>query len=253
MVYATSATTAATSRAAHAEPSTAATHSRPHVVIVSSVRLFREGLAELVERGGWSNSIARASTCDEAEATLEGHESIVALIDASDAQAAESARRLSQRPSVLGVIAFATADEVESRLVLAEAGVRGYISRDGSVADLLAVVDRACRGELECSPRLAGALARRLAQLSSGNEADSRADLLSYRERDIVRLVDEGMSNKEISRQLHIEVATVKNHIHNILHKLGVRRRGEAAAALRRWRVALSRSGVPAPVSRSRV
>ena len=61
---------------------------------------------------------------------------------------------------------------------------------------------------------------------------------LSHREREIVQLVDSGMSNKEIASRLHIEMATVKNHMHHILHKLGVQRRGEAAAALRRWKTA---------------
>jgi DNA-binding NarL/FixJ family response regulator len=61
-------------------------------------------------------------------------------------------------------------------------------------------------------------------------------EALTAREREILRLIDDGCSNKEIAQRLSIEVTTVKNHVHHILEKLGVRRRAEAAAALRRRR-----------------
>jgi two-component system nitrate/nitrite response regulator NarL len=59
------------------------------------------------------------------------------------------------------------------------------------------------------------------------------ASRLTVREREILGLIDDGMSNKEIARKLCIEVRTVKNHVHNLLEKLSVHRRGEAAALLR--------------------
>jgi len=61
---------------------------------------------------------------------------------------------------------------------------------------------------------------------------------LTARERQVLRLIDSGLSNKEIAQQLRIELATVKNHVHNILEKLQVRRRGAAAAVLRETAVA---------------
>src|SRR5262249_53779881 len=134
------------------------------------------------------------------------------------------------------LIAFASSDDLDARLTLAESGVTGYISRDGSLDDLIDVVAAACRGELVCSPRLAGGLARRPARVAAADgEFGGRGALRTFRERDLIRLVDEGKSNKEIARDLNIELATVKNHIHRILSKLGVRRRGEAAALVRRW------------------
>ena len=178
---------------------------------------------------------------DEALRVLRDGELTLVLLDAAAADATGTARRLSALACVAGIIAFAMTDDVEARLTLAECGVRGYVSRDGSVSELLAAARGALRGELDCGPEFAGALARRLARVAASPGAD-RVDRLSFRERDIVRLVDDGMSNKEIARRLHIEVATVKNHMHHILHKLGVQRRGEAAAALRRWRASLDRS-----------
>lgn len=209
---------------------------RPHVIVVSSVRLVGQGLAALVMRGECARSVQVA--CDMLELTSlvsELRPSLV-LIDASDATSPDTARLISRNASVLALIAFASSDDLDSRLMLAESGVTGYVSCDGSVDDLMDVVEAACRGDLVCSPRLAGALARRLARVAAGDrDFGGRAALLTYRERDLVRLVDEGKSNKEIGRELNIELATVKNHIHRILSKLGVRRRGEAAALLRRW------------------
>jgi len=213
---------------------------RPHVIVVSSVRLFREGLAALVVRAECARSVEAASDMHEVMSLAAALTPSLVLIDAADATAPDLARRLSRDESVLALIAFASEDDLDSRLILAESGVTGYVSRDASVEDLIDVVGAACRNELVCSPRLAAALARRLARVSAGDSNfDGRAALLTYRERDLVRLVDEGKSNKEIARELNIELATVKNHIHRILSKLGVRRRGEAAALLRRWTMSM--------------
>jgi two-component system nitrate/nitrite response regulator NarL len=209
---------------------------RPHVIVVSSVRLFREGLAGLVLRAECSRSVHVARDLPEVVSLVSELTPSLVLVDATDVTSPDTARRLSRTESVIALIAFASSDDLDSRLILAESGVIGYVSRDGSVDDLIGVVDAACRGELVCSPRLAGALAQRLARVAAGDqEVERRAARLTYRERDLVRLVDEGKSNKEIARELNIELATVKNHIHRILSKLGVRRRGEAAALLRRW------------------
>src|SRR5688500_17099738 len=208
---------------------------RPRMMIVSSVRLFRDGLAMLATRAGTWDSVVVAQNLDDVRACMTSAEPTVALIDAADAATLDLARFLARSRTIIGVIAFAATDDVDGRLLLAEAGVSGYVSRDGSIADVMEAVERARAGELDCSPRMSAALARRLAKLAHGEEMDARAELLSYREREIVRLIDTGMSNKEISRALHIEVATVKNHIPHILHKLGGHRRGEAAAILRRW------------------
>ncbi|HEX7241600.1 MAG TPA: response regulator transcription factor, partial [Longimicrobiaceae bacterium] len=118
-------------------------------------------------------------------------------------------------------------------LACAEAGVSGYVSRGASLDDLVGALRSVARGELVCSPHIAGSLFRRVAALSERREA-SPAAVLTPREREILGLIDQGLSNKEISRRLRIELSTVKNHVHNLLEKLQVSRRGAAAACLRR-------------------
>jgi DNA-binding NarL/FixJ family response regulator len=119
-----------------------------------------------------------------------------------------------------------------------EAGAAGYVARGGSLADLIAALRCASRGELDCKPRVAAMLSRRLVALSAGRDQGAHGASLTDREREIVELIDQGFSNKEISRRLNIRVATVKNHVHSLLEKLGVHRRGEAAALLHGRRAA---------------
>src|SRR5439155_827652 len=106
-------------------------------------------------------------------------------------------------------------------------------AREASIDDLVTVIESVARGEAICSPRVAAGLLRRVAALAAGHGGDLPRAQLTNREREIVRLIDNGLSNKEIARALGIEVATVKNHVHNILEKLQVHRRGEAAARVR--------------------
>jgi len=89
----------------------------------------------------------------------------------------------------------------------------------------------------DCSPRITALLLQRVRRLSAGRANEpTEPPMLTMRQWEIVDLIDQGLSNKEIAGQLYIEVATVKNHVHNILDRLGVRRRSEAAARVRGMR-----------------
>ncbi len=82
-----------------------------------------------------------------------------------------------------------------------------------------------------CTPRIAALLLRRVAEAAAPRS--SGLERLTPRETEIVDLIEQGLSNKQIARRLSIELATVKNHVHNILEKLEVARRGEAVARVR--------------------
>jgi DNA-binding NarL/FixJ family response regulator len=207
-------------------------------VLVSDVRLYREGIAELLERDGRVHAVGT----DSRGALTSDHAGIdVVLLDSTAVGAPATARRLSEvggAPIVaLGVPAD---DEV---LGFAEAGVIGFVERDTDVDGLVESIEAARRGEAWCSPRIATLLLRRLTGLPGAASRGPEHANLTARERQILRLIDTGLSNKEIAQQLRIEVATVKNHVHNILEKLHVRRRGEAAAQLRLVESSPARSG----------
>jgi two-component system nitrate/nitrite response regulator NarL len=131
------------------------------------------------------------------------------------------------------VVATAVAETDGEIVACAEAGVAGFVTRDQSLAEAVRVLESVARGESPCSPRTAAALLRRVAVLSAQRKPPGPPDGLTPRENQIAGLIARGRSNKEIARELCIEISTVKNHVHHMLEKLGVRGRAEAAARVR--------------------
>ena len=116
------------------------------------------------------------------------------------------------------------------------AGASGYVLKDVPVERLLENVRAAHQDEALVSPTIAAVLMNQvaeLAQISSQYDLDPQAiSELTPRERDVLNLIGEGLTNQEIAERLVIEVGTVKNHVHNILKKLDVSSREEAASYL---------------------
>lgn len=109
-------------------------------------------------------------------------------------------------------------------------GAAGYLLIDSSLDDLIGNIKAVMNGETVCSPRVASLAFDRVSALTrqiESHQVGERARL-TKRETEIVRLIDEGLTNKEIAVHLHIEVSTVKNHVHNILDKLHLHNRYSA-------------------------
>lgn len=109
-----------------------------------------------------------------------------------------------------------------------------YVSRTGSIEDILAAVGAAICGELYYLPRTSALVIQPYGAFVRKTDPLAGDDVLTRREREIVGLVEQGLSNKEIARSLETGNARVRNQIHSILSKMQVRRRGEAAAWIRR-------------------
>lgn len=109
-------------------------------------------------------------------------------------------------------------------------GASGYLLMDSSLDDLISNIRAVMNGETLCSPRVASLAFDRVSALTRQIESRQVGDRtrLTKRETEIVRLIDEGLTNKEIAAHLHIEVSTVKNHVHNILDKLHLHNRYSA-------------------------
>jgi DNA-binding NarL/FixJ family response regulator len=204
------------------------------LVVVARVRFYREGLADLFDREEGFSVAATAAAAAQALTLIRDLKPDIALI-ATDLETGPTlvheiaASRPETRVVVIGI-----ADDHPDVMPLAEAGVAGYVTSDASAAEVITVVRGVAHGEAPCSPRIAAALLERVATLARerGNRATTAP--LTARELEIVALIDLGKSNKEIATDLSIEVTTVKNHVHHILEKLNVERRGQAAAAVRR-------------------
>lgn len=207
------------------------------VVIISSIRLYRDGLAEvLAQQGG----ISVAGTLGHPPVGLDGLAETrpdVVLVDLGTPEGLAIMRRVAQNHPAVRVVALGLPETESDVVACAEAGAAGYVPREATLEDLVRVIRAAERGEIQCSPRVAAGLFRRLARWAQSEPAGTPelpATRLTRREYEVAGLIEQGLSNKEIASRLGIELATVKNHVHNLLEKLRVHRRGEAAARLRR-------------------
>lgn len=139
---------------------------------------------------------------------------------------------LATDPDVRVVILGVSDDDDDGVIECAEAGATAYHTRTESFEELLDVMGKVAAGEPSCSPRVSAILLRRLAALASERQPDVQELVLTAREAQILGMLKMGLSNREIAAQLCIAVHTVKNHVHSLLTKLGVRTRAEAAALL---------------------
>lgn len=216
------------------------------VLIVADIRLYRDGLAHVLRRERGMRVTAVAGTRKEALGALAGERPSVALVDMGMSDALATVRALAHAAPEVKVVGLAVPESDGEVIACAEAGISGLVSREGSLDDLVAAIESAARGEMACSARVAASLLRRVRTLAAERAGVPKGLRLTNREIQIVRLIDEGLSNKEIANRLSIEVATVKHHVHNVLEKLGVRRRGEAAARLRGLTAASGEAGAGA-------
>ncbi len=202
------------------------------VLIVSDVRLYSDGLNFLLRENSRFEAIGTACNKEEVLSHLRRSKPSVVLMDPAIARASTISRAISAIDSRVPVIAIAVPDSTHHAVACAEAGFAGYILRDATVEKLLEGIERVISGELLCSPQVAGMLYRRLSRLSRRPE-DRLGKALTVREAEILELIEKGLANKEIANCLGLSLSTVKNHVHHILEKLGVQRRGEAAAHVR--------------------
>jgi DNA-binding NarL/FixJ family response regulator len=194
---------------------------KPRVVIVSDVVLYRQGLEASLARDGQVEVIDVVASNDGPSAILKRSPDVV-LLDGAAAECLALARNLRAQFPTIPLVGFGISGGAERLVDCAQCGFAAFVDCSASAADLAYAAIGALKGELDCSPEVSALLCERLAQYAgAGQEPES----LTRREREIALLIGDGLSNKEIAKDLKIGPSTVKNHVHNILDKLGVRRR----------------------------
>jgi two-component system, NarL family, nitrate/nitrite response regulator NarL len=204
--------------------------SQATVLVCASVRIYRDGVADGLRHAGLT-VVGTAARLAEAGALARDLRPEILLVDVS-AEEIEGLRALGAAAGETILVALGVPEQEESVIACAEAGVAAFVTRDCSLEELVAILESALRGETVCSPRMARALLGRVAALAAAREPEPSATLLTAREAEILDLIDEGLSNKQIAARLFIELPTVKNHVHSILAKLNVSRRAEAVRLL---------------------
>ncbi len=200
------------------------------IVIVDDCVIYRDSLAAALAAGGWPavrcawDTVTMVTAIDDLAAT-------VVLLNISTRDSAALLRAARARNPEIRVVVLGISDDDESEVIAwAEAGAAGYHTRTESFEDLVTQLWKAAIGEPFCSPRVSSILLRRFAALTTEQASAARELVLTTREAQILEMLRLGLSNRDIAERLCIAVHTVKNHVHNILTKLGVGTRGEAVA-----------------------
>lgn len=206
------------------------------VLIVDDCALFRENLEAVLSFNGIRVS-GLAWDLPSVVLACNAAENGLVLLNMSTMAGDLLLRAVTDLVTGERVIVFGISEEDEASIVAcAEAGVAGYHMRSDSLADLIVLIRNVADGHFFCPPPVSAVLLRRLSTLASTPLAQRRDLALTVREDQILRMLELGHSNRDIANYLEIAVHTVKNHVHNLLGKLGVSSRAEAAALSRAMR-----------------
>jgi DNA-binding NarL/FixJ family response regulator len=207
------------------------------ILLVDDQPLFREGLRTLLSIHDDFEVVGEAGNGEEAIRLARSLRPSVVLMDLQmpvlDGVAAT--RRLNQEQRECRVIVLTTFDDDEMVFDGLRAGAVGYLLKDAPSEKLAEAIRVAARGETFLQPSVAAKVVAEFARLSKKKLGlpNSLPEQLSERELEILRLIGRGASNREIAGELFLAEGTVKNHVTNILEKLAVRDRTQAALKAR--------------------
>jgi two-component system nitrate/nitrite response regulator NarL len=207
---------------------------RIRIVLVDDHPLFREGVAMTLAGEPDLEIAGQGVSADDAVRLAEDLLPDIVLLDISmPGGGIEAARQIAVSCPVVKIVMLTVSEHDDDVLSALQAGARGYILKGVGGEELVGIVRAVNRGESYVSPDLA---ARLLVEVRSGNTRDAASDPvagLTAREEQILKLVSRGLSNKEVGRDLDLREKTIKHYMTNILQKLQVRNRVEAAIMVR--------------------
>lgn len=188
------------------------------VLLADDHQIVRQGLKDLLQREGFT-VIAEASDGREAVRLAREHRPEIAVLDLSMPllNGLDAAREIQQSCPRTALILLTMHTEDPYIVEAMRAGVKGYVLKTQAAADLVQAIRDVSQGRLYLSPQVSGALAAALV-----NKSDSQEDPLSPRERQVLQLIAEGQTTKEIASLLGISVKTAESHRSRIMDKLGI-------------------------------
>ena len=194
------------------------------ILLVDDHALFRDGMASLL--GAWGHEVVgQASNGEEAIALCASLKPDLVLLDVRMPVlgGVETARRMKAANDKTSIVMLTASEDEDDLFRAIEAGAQGYLLKDLEAPQLRVMLDAVQRGEAAMTPATAARILKRFV-----HQADhARHDALTDREMQVLRLVTEGLRNREIATRLEISENTVKYHLKNILEKLHAESRAE--------------------------
>jgi DNA-binding NarL/FixJ family response regulator len=198
------------------------------VFLLDDHEVVRRGLKELLEAEGDIEVVGEAGTAEEALGRIPPTKPDVAVLDVRlpDGDGVEVCRTIrSAHPEIACLMLTSFADD-EALMAAIMAGAAGYVLKQVRGSDLVDGVRRVGRGESLLEP----AVTRRLFERLRTQPAEDELSALTEQEKRILELIAEGLTNRQIGERMYLAEKTVKNYVSNLLSKLGMERRTEAAA-----------------------
>jgi DNA-binding NarL/FixJ family response regulator len=198
------------------------------VFLLDDHEIVRRGLRDLLESEGDIEVVGEASTQEQAVARVHALDPDVAVLDVrlEDGNGIEACREIrSLHPRTVCLILTSFADD-EALFQAIMAGAAGYVLKQIRSADLVDAVRRVASGQSLLDPVLT---ARVLERIRQGPEQDERLARLTDQESNVLELLAEGLTNREIGERLYLAEKTIKNYVTALLSKMGMARRTEAA------------------------
>ena len=203
---------------------------RLRVLLVDDHDLFRTGLRNLLEEQGVQVVGEAASGSDALRIVREIAPDVVVMdLNMPGMSGVEATREIAAIAPLTRVVVLTISDEDDDVMDAIVAGACGYLVKDSSIEELMRGINAAAIGESLISPPIASKVLQRMRAVTLDQGAETIRAELSDRELDVLRLIANGKDNSEIAEALHISPKTVKNHISNILMKLQIENRIQAA------------------------
>ncbi len=200
------------------------------IVLVDDHPLFREGVASILGSEADLEVVAQGASAEEAFRLAQELLPDVMLLDIDmPGNGLEAARRIAAVFPVIRIVLLTVSEAEENLLAAMKAGARAYILKGVAGRELLKIVRLVLAGESYVPPALAASLLTELGKPRQPQGPGEELEQLTQRENEILRLLATGMSNKEIGEKLFLTEKTVKHYVTNILQKLQVHNRVEAA------------------------
>ncbi|WP_022887418.1 response regulator [Glaciibacter superstes] len=198
------------------------------VFLLDDHEVVRRGVANLLDAEPDIEVVGEASTAAQARGRIDATRPDIAILDVRlpDGSGIDVCRDLHSKDSPVRCIMLTGYDDEDAVYAAVIAGAAGYVVKDIQGGKLVDSVRAVAAGRTLLDPRLAR---RAVDSLRSGADGDSRLDSLSVRERQVLALVADGLTNRQIGEELALAEKTVKNYMSSLLAKLGLQRRTQAA------------------------
>ncbi|MFD6468542.1 response regulator [Streptomyces goshikiensis] len=202
------------------------------VFLLDDHEVVRRGLRDLLDAPADITVVGEAGTADQALARGPALRPDVAVLDVRlpDGDGITVCRELRSRMPDLACLMLTSFDDEDALLDAIMAGAAGYVLKQIKGSDLVSAIRTVATGQSMLDPATTARLMHRLREPEAAKAPeDTRLAALSERERAVLELIGDGLTNRQIAKRLYLSEKTVKNHISRLLGKLGVERRVQAA------------------------